>query len=403
MTESPPFPSPSHLPSLSAVERDRYRRQLTLPSFGTEGQERLKASRVLIVGAGGLGSPAALYLAAAGVGMLGLVDNDVVDITNLHRQLLHGTSDVGRNKLDSACDRLHETNPHVRVVAHRSWLTSANSMDIVAGYDLVIDGADNFATRYLVNDTCVLLGKPNVYGSVFRYDGQVSVFAMSDGPCYRCLHPESPPPGAVPNCAEGGVLGVMPGLVGTIQATEAIKLLTGIGTPLAGRLMMIDGLSMRFHSLALARHPACPACGTRSITSLQDYDSFCGTPPLSTRVDLHARSHVEEITAATLMEWRARQAPFEIVDVREPYETAQGVIAGARLMPLSVFQESMTTLPLDTMLVLVCRSGVRSVSAAHQLLDAGFTHVCSLAGGMLQWDESGAIVHGRHSGHEYDR
>ena len=368
---------------LTSEERDRYRRQLTLPSFGTEGQERLKASRVLIVGAGGLGSPAALHLAAAGVGTIGLVDHDTVDITNLHRQLLHGTSDVGRDKLASARDRLREVNPLVQVITHDHWLTSANALQVMAGYDLVIDGADNFATRYLVNDASVLLGKPNVHGSVFRFDGQASVFGTSDAPCYRCLYPEPPPPEMVPNCAEGGVLGVLPGLVGTIQATEAIKLLLGIGTTLAGRLLMIDAFNMQFRTVMLSRDPDCPACGTRTITSLIDYDQFCGTPGLHAVADARA----EEISVATLRSKLDRGERLLVVDVREPDETAQGVIAGARLIPLAQLPETMDTLPRDRPLVMVCKSGVRSARATRQLRAAGFTEVASLAGGMVRWEE----------------
>lgn len=386
LQEPPLTPSPQHpppLPPLSQEERDRYRRQLVLPSFGVPGQQRLKASRVLIVGAGGLGSPAALHLAAAGVGTIGLVDHDVVDVTNLHRQLLHGTQDIGRDKLASARDRLQQINPLVQVVTHDCWLTSTNALEIIAGYDLVIDGTDNFATRYLVNDACVLLGKPNVHGSVFRFDGQASVFAMPDGPCYRCLHPEPPPPEMVPNCAEGGVLGVLPGLVGTIQATEAIKVLAGIGTSLAGRLLMIDAFTMQFRSVTIARDPACPACGTRTLTALIDYDQFCGTPGLHALPDARAR----EIAPATLRAWQAHREPFTLVDVREPAETAQGVIAGARLIPMARLQDALPTLPQDRPLVLVCKSGVRSARAARQLEAAGFTRVFSLTGGMMQWEE----------------
>ncbi len=262
---------------LTAAERQRYARHLTLPDIGDAGQQRLKSARVLIVGAGGLGSPSALYLAAAGVGTLGLVDNDVVDVTNLQRQILHGTADVGRPKLDSARDRLHGINPHVRVVLHAGFLSSVNALEIVGAYDLVIDGTDNFATRYLVNDACVLLGKPNVHGSVFQFDGQASVFATAGGPCYRCLYPEPPPPGLVQNCAQGGVFGVLPGLIGTIQAVETLKLILGIGDTLSGRLLMIDALTLRTHTVPLSRDPACPACGTRTITELIDYDEFCRT------------------------------------------------------------------------------------------------------------------------------
>ena len=265
------------LPPLSRDELLRYSRHLVLPDVGVDGQRRIKAARVLLVGAGGLGSPAALYLAAAGVGTLGLVDFDVVDISNLQRQVLHGTSDVGRPKLESARARIHDLNPHVNVETHETRLTSDNALDILGAYDIVVDGTDNFATRYLTNDACVLLGKPNVFGSIFRFDGQASVFAMPDGPCYRCLFPTPPLPGQVPSCAEGGVLGVLPGLVGTIQATETLKLILGTGEPLVGRLLLIDALNMRFHTVSVQRDPTCPACGTREITSLIDYDEYCGT------------------------------------------------------------------------------------------------------------------------------
>ena len=266
----------SHLPPLSAHETLRYSRHLILPNVELAGQQRLKASRILIVGAGGLGSPVALYLAAAGVGTLGLVDFDVVDVTNLQRQLLHGTDDVGRSKLDSARDRIRDVNPHVHVEPYDTRLTSANALGILRGYDLVVDGTDNFATRYLTNDACVLLGKPNVYGSIFRFEGQASVFSTANGPCYRCLFPEPPPPGLVPSCAEGGVLGVLPGIIGTIQAAEALKLALGIGSSLAGRLLLVDALTMEFRTVKLRRDPSCPACGTRTITELIDYDEFCG-------------------------------------------------------------------------------------------------------------------------------
>src|SRR5213083_1894550 len=262
--------------TLAQAELLRYSRHLILPDVGVPGQEKLKAARVLLIGAGGLGSPAALYLAAAGVGTLGLVDFDNVDVTNLQRQILHGTRDVGRPKLVSARERIADVNPHVRLETYETALTSKNALDILSGYDIVVDGTDNFATRYLVNDACVLLGKPNVYGSIFRFEGQASVFALPDGPCYRCLFPEPPPPGLVPSCAEGGVLGVLPGLVGTIQATEAIKLIVGVGEPLKGRLLLIDTLGMQFRTVNIRKDPTCPACGTHEIKALIDYEQFCG-------------------------------------------------------------------------------------------------------------------------------
>lgn len=371
------------VPALTPGERDRYRRHLILPGVGTEGQQKLKASRVLVVGAGGLGSPVALYLAAAGVGTIGLVDNDVVDLTNLQRQLLHGTRDVGRSKLDSARDRLLDVNPHVRVITHATWLTAANALDILRDYDVVVDGTDNFATRYLVNDASVLLGIPNVHGSVFQFDGQASVFATRDGPCYRCLYPVPPPPEMVPNCAEGGVFGVLPGLVGTIQATETIKLLLGLGGTLAGRLLLIDAGDMQFHTLRIERDPSCPACGTRTLTALIDYDRFCGTPGLHSDAD----ARVAEITPHTLRTWLADGAPLQLIDVRDVMETATGIIDGARCVPLGLLEASLDALARDTRTVLVCRSGARSMRAARQLMAAGFLEVHSLAGGMMRWQE----------------
>ncbi len=381
---------PAALPMLDADERKRYARHLTLQSVGVEGQRRLKAARVLIVGAGGLGSPTALYLAAAGVGTLGLVDNDVVDVTNLQRQLLHGTRDVGRPKLESARDRLHDVNPHVTVELHAAWLTSANALDIIRQYDIVIDGTDNFATRYLVNDACVLLAKPNVHGSVFQFDGQASVFATADGPCYRCLFPVPPPPGAVPNCAEGGVLGVLPGLIGTIQALETIKLIVGIGETLAGRLMMIDTLSMRTHTVQIDRDPTCPACGTRTITQLIDYDQFCGTPPLAAP----GANDVREITPAELAARFARGDDFDLIDVREPGEAAVDRIDGARLIPLGTLPDAIASLDASREIVVHCRSGKRSADAVRQLQAVGFTRAWSLAGGITRWNDEIGETHG---------
>src|SRR6058998_3975290 len=282
--------------SLSKEEVLRYSRHLIMPEVGMEGQQKLKAARVLCIGTGGLGSPLALYLAAAGVGTLGLVDFDVVDVSNLHRQVLHGTKDVGRPKLESARDRIRDVNPHVHVELYETRLTSENALDIIRDYDVVIDGTDNFATRYLTNDACVLLGKPNVYGSIFRFEGQASVFALEEGPCYRCLFPEPPPPGLVPSCAEGGVLGVLPGLVGTIQATEGIKLILGVGELLIGRLLLVDALTMQFRTVRLRKDPSCPACGTREIRELIDYDQFCGVSAESTTTT--STNEIPEITPA---------------------------------------------------------------------------------------------------------
>ena len=317
-------PLATQLEELSSDEILRYSRHLILPEVALEGQQRLKASRVLLIGAGGLGSPLALYLAAAGVGTIGLVDFDVVDVTNLQRQIVHGSKDVGRPKLESARDRLKDLNPHVHVEGYETRLTSENALEIVRDYDIVIDGTDNFATRYLTNDACVILGKPNVYGSIYRFEGQSSVFATEEGPCYRCLYPEPPPPGLVPSCAEGGVLGVLPGLVGTIQATEGIKLLLGIGEPLIGRLLLIDALSMQFRTMRLRKNPNCPACGTHEIRELIDYDQFCGIggDPLQ---DPHG---IPEITPAELAAKQQRRDDFDLIDVREPHEWAIARIPG---------------------------------------------------------------------------
>ncbi|MGE5730452.1 MAG: molybdopterin-synthase adenylyltransferase MoeB [Gemmatimonas sp.] len=370
-------------PTLTTDEIQRYARHLILPDVGLEGQRRLKAARVLIVGAGGLGSPVALYLAAAGVGTIGVVDFDVVDVSNLQRQILHGTKDVGRSKLESARARLGDVNPHVRVETHETRLTSANALDIIAGYDIVVDGTDNFATRYLTNDACVLLGKPNVYGSILRFEGQASVFGLADGPCYRCLFPEPPPPGSVPSCAEGGVLGVLPGIVGTIQATETIKLILGIGDTLGGRLLLIDALSMQFRTVTLRKDPACPACGTRTITALIDYDEFCGAPGAD---PVHDADDVIEITPRELAARLARHDDtFDLIDVREPGEWAIARIDGARLIPLAQIPASLPSLDKTREIVVMCRSGVRSADAARYMQRAGFARVKNLAGGILRW------------------
>jgi sulfur-carrier protein adenylyltransferase/sulfurtransferase len=370
-------------PTLTTDEIQRYSRHLILPDVGVEGQQKLKAARVLIVGAGGLGSPVALYLAAAGVGTLGLIDFDVVDVSNLQRQILHGTKDVGRSKLESARARLHDVNPHVRVETYETRLTSANALEIIRGYDIVVDGTDNFATRYLTNDACVLLGKPNVYGSIFRFEGQASVFGMADGPCYRCLFPEPPPPGSVPSCAEGGVFGVLPGIVGTIQATETIKLILGIGETLAGRLLLIDAQSMQFRAMTLRKDPACPACGTRTITALIDYDEFCGTPGAD------AMDDIDDVLEITPRELAARLSggddSFDLIDVREPYEWAIARIDGARLIPLGQVPKSLSSLDKTREIVVMCRSGVRSADAVRFMQSQGFARVRNLAGGILRW------------------
>ncbi len=380
---------PPDLPPLNAEERRRYGRHLILPEVGEAGQRRLKQARVLLVGAGGLGSPAALYLAAAGVGHLGVVDLDAVEASNLQRQVLHGTRDVGRPKVDSARDRLADLNPNVRVETHPVRLDRSNALELVRAHDLVVDGTDNFATRYLVNDACVLAGRPNVYASIFRFEGQASIFATAHGPCYRCLHPEPPPPGLVPSCAEGGVLGVLPGLLGLIQATEAVKLLLGIGEPLIGRLLLVDALGMRFQSLALKRDPRCPACGTRTLRQLDDYEALCAGPAA-------ARSQgFAEYTPAELAARLASGPPCELVDVRERNEWAISRLRGARLAPLSELDAHLPDLPRDRDLVLYCGVGVRSARAASRLLEAGFTRVGHLAGGITRWAaERGPVEEG---------
>ena len=370
--------------ALTNEEVLRYSRHLILPDVGLAGQRKLKAGRVLLIGAGGLGSPLALYLAAAGVGTLGLVDFDVVDVSNLQRQVLHGTKDVGRPKLESARDRIRDVNPHVHVEPYETRLTSDNALDIIRDYDVVIDGTDNFATRYLTNDACVLLGKPNVYGSIFRFEGQASVFALEEGPCYRCLFPEPPPPGLVPSCAEGGVLGVLPGLVGTIQATEGIKLILGVGEPLVGRLLLIDALSMRFRTVKLRKDPSCPACGTHEIRELIDYDQFCGVTQEAAVPNGNANG-IPEITPAELAERIRRGDDIDLIDVREPYELDIARIPNVRLIPLGSLPEALPGLDGSRETVVICRTGARSGRAVRQLQAAGFRRVYNLAGGIHRW------------------
>jgi len=345
---------------LTPSERARYARHLILPEVGEAGQEKLKAASVLVVGAGGLGSPVVLYLAAAGVGRIGLVDFDDVDASNLHRQVLYGTSDVGKPKLDVAKARLQDLNPDITIETHAAALTSDNAMEIIAKYDIVVDGTDNFATRYLVNDACVLLGKPNVYGSIFRFEGQASVFSAEDGPCYRCLYPEPPPPHLVPSCAEGGVLGVLPGVIGTIQATETIKLIAGIGETLVGRLLLFDALRMSFRTLRLKQQHESHA----RITGLIDYDQFCNP------ANLH---EVTELGDAI------------VVDVREQYEWDAGHIEGARHIPLGELPNRLNELPRDADVVFYCQSGGRSARALDVARDAGLTRAKHLRGGFAAW------------------
>jgi sulfur-carrier protein adenylyltransferase/sulfurtransferase len=364
---------------LTREELVRYSRHILLPQVGEEGQRALKRSRVLLVGAGGLGSPIALYLAAAGVGAIGLVEFDTVDLSNLQRQILHGSAGVGSLKIDSARDRLLDINPNVSIEPYRTRLTSQNALEIARGYDIIVDGTDNFATRYLVNDTSVLLGIPNVYGSVYRFEGQASVFGAAEGPCYRCLFRDPPPPDLVPSCAEGGVLGVVPGLVGTIQATEAIKMLLGLGDTLVGKLLTIDVMTMSFRTLRIQKDPSCPACGTHEITELIDYEEFCGG------VSTHAQRAVQEIQPAQLAHRLETGEKLEIIDVREPYEWAIGHIPGARLVPLGRIAEEIPRLDKRRETILYCKMGARSLSAARQLADAGVSDVRNLAGGILRW------------------
>ncbi len=376
------------LGSREAIPRDemaRYARHLVLPEVGVEGQERLKGSRVLIVGAGGLGSPVALYLAAAGVGTLGLVDFDEVDASNLQRQILHGTADVGRSKLESARDRIGAMNPHVRVVLHEYRLTTENALDVLAGYDVVVDGTDNFPTRYLVNDACVLLGKPNVYGSVLRWEGQLSVFAAPGGPCYRCLFREPPPPGLVPNCAEGGVLGVLPGIIGSLQALETLKLLLGTGDTMIGRLLIFNALELTSREIQLRRNPECPVCGDAPTQDgLIDYEDFCGVKKESQDV---TTSSVRQIDPTGLAELLSNDEPPFLLDVREPHEWGIANLEpqGAVLIPMGEVGSSLHRLPRDRSIVVHCRSGARSNKIAEYLLEAGFTDVVNLAGGILAW------------------
>jgi sulfur-carrier protein adenylyltransferase/sulfurtransferase len=374
------------LPELTTDDLARYSRHLILPEVGMEGQQKLKAARVLCVGTGGLGSPLAFYLAAAGVGTLGLVDFDVVDASNLQRQIIHSTKDIGRKKLDSAAEKLIALNPALNVVKHDTMLTSANALDILKDYDVVADGTDNFQTRYLVNDACVLLGKPNAYGSIFRFEGQASVFATKDGPCYRCLYPEPPPPGLVPSCAEGGVLGILPGLVGVIQATEVIKLILGKGEPLIGRLLLVDSLSMRFRELKLRKNPECPVCGVNpTVTKLIDYDQFCGIAPEPPQ----AAAMKNGIPQLDVKEFKRRRDAGENLfhlDVREPYEYQIAQIGGT-LIPQNDVPGRLAEIPRDREVVVQCKSGGRSQKIAEFLKQAGYEKVVNLAGGILAWSD----------------
>ena len=367
---------------LSHEETLRYSRHLIMPEVGLEGQVKLKGASVLVVGAGGLGSPVAMYLAAAGIGRLGIVDFDVVDFTNLQRQVIHGTDDVGRSKLESAAETVRAINPEVEVVLHEVLLSSENALGILKEYDIVVDGTDNFPTRFLVNDACVILGKPNVYGSIFRFDGQATIFAHPDGPCYRCLYPEPPPPGTVPSCAEGGVLGILPGMIGMIQATETVKLILGVGETLVGRLLLYDALNMRIREVKIKRDPSCPVCGDNpTVTELIDYYEFCGVPG-------HGSNQVgfdDEISAVEVKALMDRSERFVLIDVREPHEHEINRIPGARLIPLRDLPARVNELDTADEIVVHCLTGGRSAEACDFLRTSGFGKVKNLRGGIRAW------------------
>ena len=377
--------SGAELPSLSPEEMQRYSRHLILPEVGVEGQKKLKNARVLLIGSGGLGAPLGMYLAAAGVGTLGLVDFDTVDVTNLQRQIIHGTKDVGRPKIESAAETIRDINPLIQLELHETRLSSENALELFKDYDIIIDGTDNFPTRYLVNDACVLLGKPNVYGSIFRFDGQATVFWAEHGPCYRCLYPEPPPPGMVPSCAEGGVIGILPGIVGCIQANEAVKLILGVGQPLIGRLLSFAALEMRFKEFKLRKDPDCPICGeNRTITELIDYEVFCGIPQAA---QAEAEGAVEEIgpkELKALLDSGNGDAPF-VLDVRNPEEYEIARIEGTTLIPLPELPMRLDELDPSRPIVVHCKSGARSARAVSLLKESGFTNVKNLSGGILAW------------------
>ena len=382
---SAPVETQAPAAGLSNEEILRYSRHLIIPEVGMEGQLKLKQAKVLLIGAGGLGAPLGLYLAAAGVGRIGIVDFDVVDFTNLQRQVIHGTADVGRKKLDSAEESMRGINPHVRIDRFDTALTSENALGILKDYDIVVDGTDNFPTRYLVNDACVLLGKPNVYGSIFRFEGQATVFAYRGGPCYRCLYPEPPPPGLVPSCAEGGVLGILPGLIGLVQATEAVKLILGIGEPLSGRLLLYDALAMRFRELKLRRDPECPVCGEHpTIRELIDYHQFCGVPrePAAQAGSREGQMDVTELKAKI-----ERGDRFVLLDVREPHEYQICRIPGSRLIPLRDLPKRVNELDSADEIVVHCKTGGRSAKAVEFLTKAGFRKAWNLNGGIQAWSE----------------
>ena len=380
VAEAPPV-------TLSNDEILRYSRHLIMPEVGMEGQLKLKAAKVLMIGTGGLGAPLGLYLAAAGVGKIGIVDFDVVDSTNLQRQVIHGTKDIGRPKLDSAADRMHDVNPYVEIEKYEVRLTSENAIEMFKDYDIVVDGTDNFPTRYLVNDACILTGKPNVYGSIFRFEGQATVFGYDDGPCYRCLYPEPPPPGLVPSCAEGGVLGILPAVVGSIQATETVKLILGKGQTLKGRLLLYDALDMKFRELKLRKNPECPLCGTNpTIHELIDYEQFCGIPQQQAEPETKAMSEWEIDPVGLKQRLDNKQDVF-VLDVREPHEYDICKLEGSTLIPLGELPKRVSELNSADDMIVYCRSGVRSGKAVNFLRQAGFRKVKNLTGGILAWSD----------------
>jgi molybdopterin/thiamine biosynthesis adenylyltransferase/rhodanese-related sulfurtransferase len=383
-TREPLVQSPNGAVELSNDEIARYSRHLIMPEVALDGQKKLKAAKVLTVGTGGLGSPLALYLAAAGIGTIGIVDFDVVDESNLQRQIIHGTSDVGRPKVESARDKIKDINPNVEVMVHEEALTSENALEIFADYDVIVDGTDNFPTRYLVNDACVLLGKPNVYGSIFRFEGQASVFWAEEGPCYRCLYPEPPPPGLVPSCAEGGVLGILPGAIGVVQATEAVKLILGIGEPLVGRLMLYDALGMSFREMKLRKDPGCPICGENpTVTELIDYEEFCGIPQANA---VAQENGVPEITVKELKQKMDDGEDINVLDVREPHEYEVANI-GVKLIPLGELPRRLAEFDQNGNFAIHCKTGARSANAVKLLQDAGFGNVYNVKGGITAWSE----------------
>jgi sulfur-carrier protein adenylyltransferase/sulfurtransferase len=370
---------------LSNDEIARYSRHLILPEVGLEGQLKLKAAKVALIGTGGLGAPLGLYLAAAGIGRIGIVDFDVVDASNLQRQVIHGTKDIGRKKIDSAADRMQDINPHLIIDKFETGLTSENALDILKGYDIVVDGTDNFPTRYLVNDACVILKKPNVYGSIFRFEGQATVFAYEDGPCYRCLYPEPPPPGLVPSCAEGGVLGILPGVIGVMQATETVKIVLGIGETLKNRLVLYDALTMRFRELKLRRDKECPVCGDNpTIKKLVDYQEFCGLRPLAANPDVEVTSIISAREVKALLD---RKAAFTLIDVRELHEYQICRIPGSILIPLGELPRRLNELDRNADVVCLCKMGGRSQAAVDLLRKNGFSTVRNMTGGILAWSE----------------